>query len=295
MHEDELLGEASGLVELAETVGREEVASREEAEDGVRGVHVILEPANLLEVVDVEEDGAAGEHRVHRRLEDAGLVLPPSPHVRQEDVEALRGRLRFRQRRPEHDGRAVVGVCQTKLVGGATRAGDGAHAECDDRQQDGRVQADEEGTDRARLDRLDERCARHIESGGGVGEHEQQGKRRVDGLAERVGEGAERDRDDGEEDGDDHPKPELQHGPRRHEQDDACEQQLAEQLDGLEVRALGTIRLGEQLEALTHIGRRVLGAHREQVEGQGHAEAEDGEAQCRESRKRQPCRRAYHL
>ena len=69
------IGLADGGVHLAQAVGRVEVAAREEEDHHARLRDVLLERADLLQVVDVEEDEARRERVADVLLERPGEVL----------------------------------------------------------------------------------------------------------------------------------------------------------------------------------------------------------------------------
>jgi len=89
---------------------RVRVAERAEDEHRVRALHVHLEVANLLEVVDVEEDAQLGDHLAQSLLHDAHLVLAGAPHVREEEVEV---------EWPRDEGRAHLWVSGREGCGSA--------------------------------------------------------------------------------------------------------------------------------------------------------------------------------
>ena len=89
---------------------RVRVAERAEDEHRVRALHVHLEVANLLEVVDVEEDAQLGDHLAQSLLDDAHLVLAGAPHVREEEVEV---------EWPRDEGRAHLWVSGREGCGSA--------------------------------------------------------------------------------------------------------------------------------------------------------------------------------
>ena len=92
-HEDDLLAHTHRCVELAHAILRLEVAIGAVDEQGARVRDIPLKVANLLEVVHVEEDMPkhGGHHLQQPLLDDAHLVLPRAPHVREEGVEVAVG------------------------------------------------------------------------------------------------------------------------------------------------------------------------------------------------------------
>ena len=75
---------------LAQAVLARKVPSRDEHDRCARAVHVDLEVANVLEVVDVEEDLDARHHLLEQLLDRTRLVLTRRPLVTHEDVVLVR-------------------------------------------------------------------------------------------------------------------------------------------------------------------------------------------------------------
>ena len=86
VHEDQRLAVLHGGGELLAAVAREEVAARQEDQHRLRRLDVSRQVADLLEVVDVEEDADAGQQQLQLPLDDGHLVLPRRPDVREEEV-----------------------------------------------------------------------------------------------------------------------------------------------------------------------------------------------------------------
>ena len=110
-HEYDLFVRLDRPVGLSEAIARVKVSSGEEDEDRVGLIDVLLEHANVLKVVHVEEDVDAGEQHLKLRLDDSRLVLTGSPDVREEEVEALvhpEGKLRARERQQLTDLRQLA-------------------------------------------------------------------------------------------------------------------------------------------------------------------------------------------
>merc|ERR1719272_2405336 len=113
VHERERLALLHGAARLAQAVAALEVALGDEDHDHRRLLDVLLEGADVLEVVDVEEDGDAGEQQAELPLEGGALVLPCAPDVREEEVPlVVRGERELRPlaRREEAEGGHPRGV-----------------------------------------------------------------------------------------------------------------------------------------------------------------------------------------
>mmetsp|Transcript_30680 Transcript_30680/g.79685 ORF Transcript_30680/g.79685 Transcript_30680/m.79685 type:complete len:247 (-) Transcript_30680:683-1423(-) len=86
---DDGLAHTDGRAELDHAVLRLEVALGAEDEHCLRPPHIALQVGDVLEIVDVEEDGEIGHHLEQPLLDDAHLVLARSPGVREEEVVAI--------------------------------------------------------------------------------------------------------------------------------------------------------------------------------------------------------------
>mmetsp|Transcript_21967 Transcript_21967/g.52062 ORF Transcript_21967/g.52062 Transcript_21967/m.52062 type:complete len:283 (-) Transcript_21967:2592-3440(-) len=84
--------EAQGLqkrqcaVHLAEAVLREEVAFGDEDRDDRRGLDVLFERVDGLQIVHVQEDRSARQHDLELALDCGALVLPRPPDMRKKHV-----------------------------------------------------------------------------------------------------------------------------------------------------------------------------------------------------------------
>ena len=85
-------GNANGTAGRARGPGEQAWARLDAAcgrEDDVAGLDERLQPADVVEVIDVEENVRAWHEPTQRRLERAGEVLPVGPHVAEEDVKPV--------------------------------------------------------------------------------------------------------------------------------------------------------------------------------------------------------------